>query len=55
MNLPERNIVLDYQYYPGRSHGFAVRGNPQDPAEQKDMIRAKNATVQWFGHFLVLN
>ena len=53
--LTKLGFPFDYQYFPGREHGFAVRGNPQDKEEQKDMIRAKNATASWFGNYLVLN
>ena len=50
--IPTLNIPYDYQYYPGLTHGFAVRGD-QSNKEQKDGLeRCKNATVHWFNEVL---
>jgi dienelactone hydrolase len=50
--IPGLGVAYDYQYFPGLEHGFAVRGNPQDPAEMKGMERAKNSAVLWFRQWL---
>lgn len=38
-------------YEPGR-HGFAVRGNPDDPKERKALEDSLTQVVDWFGKFL---
>ena len=46
--LPTLGIEFDYQYFPGLVHGFAVRGDQNDPKQKKGLERAKNAAVYWF-------
>jgi hypothetical protein len=46
--IPKLKVPYDYQYFPGLTHGFATRGNPDDSAELEGMERAKNAAVLWF-------
>lgn len=50
--IPTLGISYDYQYFPGLEHGFAVRGDPTNPAEMKGLERAKNAAVLWFRQWL---
>lgn len=38
-------------YKPGR-HGFAVRGNPDDPAERKCLEDSVTQVLKWFGKWL---
>ncbi|OAQ65198.1 dienelactone hydrolase family protein [Pochonia chlamydosporia 170] len=38
-------------YEPGR-HGFAVRGNPDDPKERKALEDSVTQVLDWFGKFL---
>ncbi|OZJ03639.1 hypothetical protein BZG36_03926 [Bifiguratus adelaidae] len=45
---------LEYKFvdYPGTSHGFAARGNPNDEVVQKAYLDARQQAVQWFNHYL---
>lgn len=46
--LPE----VEHQVYtPGR-HGFAVRGNPDDPAERACLEGTERQVLEWFGRWL---
>jgi len=38
-------------YHPGR-HGFAVRGNPDDPAEKKILEDSVTQVMEWFAKWL---
>lgn len=47
-NLPE----IEHQVYrPGR-HGFAVRGNPDDPQERKCLEDSEKQVLDWFQRWL---
>lgn len=46
--LPE---LVHQVYKPGR-HGFAVRGNPDDPKERKCLEDSVTQVLEWFGRFL---
>lgn len=50
--IPTLNIPYDYQYYPGLTHGFAVRGDQSNKAQKDGLERCKNATVHWLAEFL---
>lgn len=50
--IPTLNVPFDYQVFPGLTHGFATRGDPENDAERKGMERAKNAAVHWFRQWL---
>ena len=50
--LPTLNIPFNYDYYPGLVHGFAVRGDQNDPKQKEGLERAKNSAVYWFKQFL---
>lgn len=48
----EKKIEMHHQVYtPGR-HGFAVRGNPDDPAEKKCLEDSIVQIKGWFGKWL---
>ena len=46
--IPTLGVEYDYQYFPGLVHGFATRGDKNDPVQKKGLERAKNAAVYWF-------
>lgn len=46
--IPTLGVEYDYQYFPNLAHGFATRGDPNNPVQKKGLERAKNAAVQWF-------
>lgn len=50
--IPTLGVEYDYQYFPGLVHGFAVKGDQNDPAQKKGLERAKNAAVFWFAQHL---
>lgn len=53
--IPTLDVPYDYQYFPGSTHGFAVRCNDKDEGEKKAFERAKNAAVAFFTQFLHLH
>lgn len=43
---------VDHKVYkPGR-HGFAVRGNPDDPQEKACLVDSEKQVLEWFGRYL---
>lgn len=50
--IPTLGIDYDYQYFKGLAHGFATRGDPNDPKQRRGLERAKNAAVYWFQQYL---
>ncbi|KIW70386.1 hypothetical protein PV04_02659 [Phialophora macrospora] len=50
--LPTLGIDFDYQYFHGLKHGFATRGNVNDPKQKHGLERAKNVAVDWFREYL---
>jgi hypothetical protein len=46
--VPEMKHVA---YTPGR-HGFAVRGNPDDPQERKCLEDSEEQALEWMGRWL---
>lgn len=52
--IPSLNLEYDYQYFPGLTHGFAIRSDQSDVKQKKGFERAKNAAVGWFAQFLHL-
>lgn len=43
---------IEHQVYkPGR-HGFAVRGNPDDPQEKKCLVDSEKQVLDWFERYL---
>lgn len=46
--IPSLGLEYDYQYFPGLVHGFATRGDMNNPVQKKGLERAKNAAVHWF-------
>lgn len=49
LHVPEMEHKV---YKPGR-HGFAVRGNPDDPLERACLEESEAQTLQWFGRWLL--
>jgi dienelactone hydrolase len=43
--------IAHHEYKPGR-HGFAVRGNPDDPQERKYLEDSVTQVLTWFGRWL---
>lgn len=50
--IPSLGLPYQYDYYPGMVHGFAVRGDPNNPAQKAGLERAKNSAVSWFVEYL---
>jgi dienelactone hydrolase len=50
--MPTLNIDWDYQYFAGVKHGFATRGDVNNPVQKAALTRAKNAAVSWFREHL---
>ena len=50
--IPALGVEYDYQHFPGLEHGFASRGDPNNPVQKKGLERAKNAAVYWFQQHL---
>lgn len=50
--LPKTGVQWEYIYFPGLTHGFAVRGNPDDAAQKAGLERAKRSAVNFFKEFL---
>ena len=50
--IPTLGVEYDYQYFPGMTHGFAVRSDDNDTKAEKALERAKDATVVFLAHFL---
>ena len=50
--IPSLGVEYDYQYFPALTHGFAARGDPNDPVQKKGLERAKNAVTHWFTEHL---
>ena len=50
--IPTLNIPYDYVYFPGVAHGFAARGDPNNPTQKQALERAKRAAVNWFNEWL---
>lgn len=46
--IPTLGVEYSYEYFPGLVHGFATRGDPEDPKQKRGLERAKNAAVFWF-------
>ncbi|KAF1849792.1 dienelactone hydrolase family protein [Cucurbitaria berberidis CBS 394.84] len=50
--LPKTGVQWEYVYFPGLQHGFAARGNPNDPKQKAGLERAKRSAVNFFNEFL---
>jgi dienelactone hydrolase len=50
--LPQLNIPWEYVHYPGMQHGFAARGDPNDPAQKAALEKAKRDAVGFFQEYL---
>lgn len=49
--IPKIGIPYQYDYYPGLTHGFAVKGDQNDPKQSDGLNRAKDSVVNWFVQF----
>jgi dienelactone hydrolase len=47
-SMPE---IMHQVYNPGR-HGFAIRGNPDDPQERKCLEDSEKQVLEWFDKWL---
>ncbi|KAF2833670.1 alpha/beta-hydrolase [Ophiobolus disseminans] len=50
--LPKTGVQWEYIYFAGLTHGFAVRGNPDDKKQKDGLERAKRSAVNFFNEFL---
>ncbi|KAH8730275.1 dienelactone hydrolase [Phaeosphaeriaceae sp. PMI808] len=50
--LPKTGVQWEYVYFPGLSHGFAARGDPNDKKQKEGLERAKRSAVNFFTEFL---
>jgi len=50
--IPGLGIPYQYDYYPGLVHGFAAKGDQNDPKQKAGLERAKNSAVTWFNEYL---
>ena len=47
LEIPKLGVEYYYQYFPGQTHGFAVRCNDIEEGEKRALELAKNAMVYW--------
>ncbi|KAI9662975.1 MAG: hypothetical protein M1821_008022 [Bathelium mastoideum] len=50
--LPKLGIDFEYIYFPGLVHGFAVKGDRNDPKQKDALEKAKNSAVNFFKQYL---
>ncbi|KAL6703000.1 hypothetical protein ACN47E_010276 [Coniothyrium glycines] len=50
--LPKTNVQWEYIYFPGLQHGFASRGDPNNPHQRNGLERAKRSFVNFANEFL---
>lgn len=50
--IPTLGVPYEYVYFPGLSHGFAAKGDQNDPKQKDGLERAKNSAVGFFKEFL---
>ncbi|KAK4163090.1 putative hydrolase [Cladorrhinum sp. PSN259] len=50
--IPKLGVPFDYQFFPGLTHGFSIRGNRENETEANGLERAKRAAVSWFKEWL---
>jgi dienelactone hydrolase len=50
--IPTLGVDFDYQYFPGIAHGFAAKGDKNDPKQKLALERAKNSAAAWFAQYL---
>ncbi|KAF2677205.1 alpha/beta-hydrolase [Lentithecium fluviatile CBS 122367] len=50
--IPALGVPYEYIYFPGLNHGFATRGNLQDPLQKNGLERAKRSAASFFTEFL---
>lgn len=50
--IPTKGLPYEYVYFPGVTHGFATRGNPNNEKEWLAMLRGKRVQVNWMKEWL---
>jgi dienelactone hydrolase len=50
--LPQLNVPWEYVHFPGVQHGFAARGDPNDPTQKAALEKAKRDAVGFFNEYL---
>lgn len=45
--IPTLGVDYVYEFYPKVMHGFAVKGDPNDPVQKEAFERCKSRTSQW--------
>ncbi|CBX92072.1 hypothetical protein IAQ61_000262 [Plenodomus lingam] len=50
--MPKTGAPWEYVFFPGMTHGFAARGDPNDPKQREAFERAKRSAVSWFVEYL---
>lgn len=50
--MDKSGIDHEFRVYPGATHGFAVRGNPNVPEEEEYQRQARDQAVAWFDKYL---
>jgi dienelactone hydrolase len=50
--IPALNVAYEYVYFPGVSHGFASKGDPNDKLQKYSLERAKRSAVNFFNEHL---
>ncbi|KAL5380267.1 hypothetical protein DPSP01_007842 [Paraphaeosphaeria sporulosa] len=50
--IPTIGVPYEYVYFPGLTHGFAAKGDQNDPKQKDGLERAKNSAVSYFKEFL---
>jgi dienelactone hydrolase len=50
--IPGLGVPYEYIYFPGLSHGFAARGDPENKVQKDGLERAKRSAVSFFNEFL---
>jgi dienelactone hydrolase len=50
--LPKTGVSWEYIYFPGMQHGFAARGDPNDPKQKEALERAKRSAVNFLTEYL---
>ena len=51
-NIPTLGVPYEYLYFPGVVHGFATKGDYDDPVSKAAMARSMQAAVSWFRTWL---
>lgn len=50
--LAKAKVPFEYVYFPEVKHGFAIRGDPNNPTQKNALERGKRCAVNWFNEFV---